>query len=196
VATGGVGGDTRLIDDFDDGDATLALVAGRDGSWFTYNDGSADAVQTPSGGVFAPTFPGASGAGYAGATVGSGFTSWGAGMGFNFRSDLFAYDVSGYAGVLLSYRSDVPVALKLVTRGTQAIEYGGTCDVVTLLCYDHYTYWLPASTNWASLETRWDEFTQAGWGIQVPLDLTQVLGLAFEVGAGSFDYAVDDLYFR
>jgi hypothetical protein len=196
MATGGVGGQSLLIDDLEDGDATLALVAGRDGGWFTYNDGTANAVQIPSGGVFTPSSPGANGTGYAAATVGSGFATWGAGMGFNFCSDLSAYDISSTVGVSLSYRSDVPVALKLVTRGTQAIEYGGTCDVATTPCYDHYTFWLPASTNWTSLEPRWNDFTQAGWGLQVPLDLTQALGLAFEVGIGSFDYAVDDLYFR
>src|SRR5262245_44218442 len=62
-----------LIDDLEDGDDWIRPVAGRAGSWYPFNDGTATGMQTPT----IPTPNGANGSLFCAHTSGQGFVSWG-----------------------------------------------------------------------------------------------------------------------
>src|SRR5688572_29905343 len=66
------------------------------GYWFAFNDATAGGSQTPSG-TFAPEM--ADGSGYAVHTSGTGFTNWGAGVGFNLTGVRGCYDLGQSGGI-------------------------------------------------------------------------------------------------
>lgn len=73
---------TSLIDDFEDQDANLPMVAGRSGSWWAADDATAGAVFEPQGDVNPELLPEARCASrFALRVSGSGFTDWGAMIG-------------------------------------------------------------------------------------------------------------------
>src|SRR5690606_1927607 len=101
----------NLIDDLDDGDASIAEVGGRIGAWYTYNDETTGGEQAPpSDSDFAPSAGGPTDSGFMARTTGSGFTEWGAGMGFDLNNPGDAkgtWDASAFTGVAFKARGDV-----------------------------------------------------------------------------------------
>jgi hypothetical protein len=91
-----------LIDDLEDGDGNIIRCAGRNGTWYTHNDGTTGGTQVPAPNVpFLPVTPGYN-SNYSAHTKGSGFTTSGAEMGFHFvigASGPQTYDLSVYSGI-------------------------------------------------------------------------------------------------
>jgi len=86
-----------LIDDFEDGDAAIAPLAGRTGSWYAEGDGTADAIIDPAGTAAPETIPG----GRCGSTralhvKGSGFMDWGSEVSAPLRYGTTDAGVAGY----------------------------------------------------------------------------------------------------
>ena len=71
----------------EDGDASICALDGRNGDWYTVGDGTSSDL-TPARLPFTPTMiPGGRGTSqYAAHFTGSGFTDWGALMGFNLNN--------------------------------------------------------------------------------------------------------------
>jgi hypothetical protein len=126
----------ELIDDMEDGNASLIQTAGHLDAWFAFNDESPDGVQSPAMGMLlfrmskleAPRGSSL----IALRTVGSGFLGWGAGVGFDFVPKQ-PYDASRYAGIAFWARigaegdSNLEARLNVNDRNTS--PYGEVCDL-------------------------------------------------------------------
>ena len=183
--------EARLIEDFEDGDDWILEHEGRVGQWYTFDDGTG--TMTPSG-AFAPSTPGYQ-SNYAGRVLGSGFTSWGAGIGFDLVNDgaKQTYDASTYLGVTFRARAESPVTIRLDVTDVNTDPDGGVCTN----CFDHHGIDLALSTSWAEYTITWTQLQQLGWGdAQSGVDPTQLYALQFKVGTGiSFDFWIDDIAF-
>jgi len=211
---------TTLIDDMDHGDNSILKVDGRTGFWYTYNDGTTGGTQTPAIGSFEPTVitgPGLDDAGasdggadggvdHAAETAGSGFTNWGAGMGFDLNnqggnSPKQTYSVSGcgYTGLQFWARvgatSTTAVRLNVPDKNTD--PSGGVCAPASK-CNDHFGEALTLSTAWTLVTVHWTDLKQQGWGTpQEPaLDTGNLVGVQFQFApSATFELWVADISF-
>lgn len=209
------GGDTpattseELIDDMESATGSIASTKGRNGAWYTYNDTTVGAVQTPiAGAAFLPeklaTPRGTSK--YAAHTKGSGFTTWGAGMGFDLSvkaseagTTKSPYDASAYSGLTFWGRveatSVTKVRLHVSTHSTD--EGGGVCTPKDK-CGDDYGTDLAMTTDWVKYTVPFTDLSQEGWGTpSVPaFEQTQTIAIHFQLAKGAdFDVWIDDISF-
>lgn len=199
-----VGGTDPLVDDLEleegqtEPDSLIPSVDGRQGFWFTYNDGTAGGTQEPPE-PFVPSAGGANDSELAARTWGDGFTTWGAGMGISLNNDFGGdcpYDVSAFTGVGFWMQGAGTVRMHVSTQATVPPELGGTCNAAPGMCHDDHGVDLMASETWTYHELAWDEMTQQGWGQAAAFDPTQVLQLHWQVGPGvAFDVWVDEVVF-
>jgi hypothetical protein len=195
------------IDDLEDGDNTIEAIGNRIGYWYTYNDATATGTQTPKPdptGIipFKPTAGGHSPL-FSAETNGSGFLTWGAGMGFDFNNTAMkscVYDASAYSGITFWAKGNVSLkAMVKIPATTQSTSDSGTCTAAGM-CEDHYTLTpLPAlSTTWTQYTITFASaatFAQAGWGVPVMFDKKNIIAMQFQVGIAAFDYSIDDIAF-
>ena len=212
-----------LIDDMESGDGNLEGDApGEIGAWFTFNDTTGTQLPAEVGGKLLPTklspsvMQGGVSSTYAMHTTGTGFTGYGAGIGFNMNdsSSRNTFDASSYTGFLFyarvgpgtgstdagavqtSFRLNVP------TKNTDA--QGCVCDVGTCpsdptsMCSNHYgkevlgltSSWQPVTVKFSSLQQ------QPGFGATTTWDPQHVYGVNFQAAPGpQFDFWIDDIYF-
>jgi hypothetical protein len=207
----GFGADARtpslgeeLIDDMEDMDAEIRSVSGRTGAWFTLNDGTAGAAQTPTGTFLMSAIPNGRGASmYAARTTGHGFKVWAPLFGF-WLNKLPAglkepYDARKYAGITFWARSGsaTPLAVRMVIPTADTDPDGKTCVDAGGGCSDHFGKNFVASSQWTKFVVRFAELAQAGWGHKVEtFDARTVYGVEFQFGVGvEFDCWVDDVSF-
>ncbi|WP_437508096.1 hypothetical protein [Sorangium sp. So ce1099] len=225
AGAGGAGGgggevvapaDAELIDDMEDGDGAIAETDGRFGYWYSYNDGTG--TQTPP--VYSEEMPvlfvpetltpprGQST--MAMHTFGSGFTEWGAGIGFALSGEdmqVNAYDASAYAGLVFWARLGDPGAeatMKVNVSDRVSEPAGGICDESAVSgeanrCFDHWFYTAHLGTEWAQIEIPFEELTREGWGAEPTAPAVDVAGLyviEFRFAQDEdFDVYVDDIRF-
>lgn len=198
----------ELIDNMEANNGLIPKVNGRDGEWFVFNDASDGGVETPTPGTnFLPSVvaPPRSGSMYAARMRGSGFTSWGAGMGLNLNSPTsgsnlgkrLTYDASIYRGFMFYGRigagTTATVSLSVPDHNTDPL--GGVC---TSACGAHFTTVLTFTTSWVQYIVYFTDLKQAAWGRpqETALDSAQIYGPTFNVGPSTpFDVWVDDIYF-
>jgi hypothetical protein len=198
----------ELIDNMEADNGLIPKVNGRDGEWFVFNDGSDGGVETPTPGTnFLPSLvtPPRSGSMYAARMRGSGFASWGAGMGLNLNSPTsgsnvgarLTYDASIYRGFMFYGRigagTTATVSLSVPDHNTDPL--GGVC---TNACGAHFTTVLTFTTSWVQYLVYFTDLKQAAWGRpqETALDSAQIYGPTFNVGSNTtFDVWVDDIYF-
>lgn len=192
-----------LIDSLEDGDGWIDEVAGRAGPWYTYNDGSAGATQSPrSGDPFVADFAATThktdygvSVGFA-RTTGGGFTTWGAGFGFDLAHPKTAgkspYDASAYTGLHLYVKAVVDgpntpkeqqhvtaISINLLDSDNVPPSGGGVCiddSKVTPAkkCQDVFSYNIALQggtkdfSTWQEVKVKWTDFAQAGWGTPAP----------------------------
>src|SRR5262249_25593922 len=108
----------NLIDNMEDGDASILMQGGRVGVWYTFNDMTVGGVQVPPAGAnFIPDLipgGGQNGSTRAAHTTGSGFTTWGAGMGF---------DLNNNGMTKLPYNAGAFTGISFWGKGAQAIRF-------------------------------------------------------------------------
>jgi hypothetical protein len=113
-------GSNPLIDNMADGDNAIIPQDGRAGGWYSYGDntGTITLVSSNPGQMCA---------------VGSGFTSWGAGMGVSLNADATkscTYDASVYSGIRFTIQGSITngmVRLGVQTADISTPASGGTC---------------------------------------------------------------------
>lgn len=195
-----------LIDDLEDGDDALPETNGRLGGWYTFHDPT-PGTQTPPESGFTPSAGGADGSAFAAATSGSGFTEWGAGMGFDLNNPEAVgltgprgpYDASGYRSIAFKARGNVAVRVGLETVGVTPTDRGGTCTPSTvegMECEDLHGSLVNLSSEWKDYELEFAALRQGGWGKAVPFSAAEVTSVLFMIDKDlAFDVAVDDVRF-
>lgn len=221
--TGSAGGptiDPNLIDDFEDGDSAIHVIAAprRDGLWDVNNDGTEGGVQTPLPQAFLPTLLGSdvpyAGDQYAGYTKGSGFKTFGAYMNVTMRvSNVYAdtpqYDASAYTGIKFWAKvgSGATIAKSMRVRfiSGDSDPRGKKCKDPAAMpaplpdeyCYNHYYQAVALTSAWKQYTLPFNAFVQGGAGMTNPtIDLAEMYGLEFYFLQNSdFELWLDDLSF-
>jgi hypothetical protein len=194
----------EIIDDMEDVDQEIRPVSGRRGDWFTLNDGTTGAVQTPVGPFLMSAIPNGRGASmYAARTTGHGFKVWAPLFGF-WMNKLPAglkqtYDARKYAGITFWVRSgsETPLAVRMMVPNADTDPDGKTCVDAGGGCSDHFGKNFVATSQWTKLVVRFADLAQAGWGHKVErFDASSVYGVEWQFGVGAeFDCWVDDVSF-
>lgn len=224
---GGTGGTVCLtcaggqLSDFEDlAAATVLMEGGRNGYWYTYNDGSATCAQEPAVGA---TYVGAAPPTLAPGTIGSlalhamwtGCDTWGAGIGADINTPVtaggiysgpkVAYDLTPYTGItfwaMATPGTDTQLRVKLPMRAETRVEDGGLCiQSSTSNCSDDWgeKFSLPTNGNWKQITVRFSDpgFLQQGWGAAYAWDPTDVTSIQIQASdsAQTYDFWIDDVY--
>lgn len=217
-------GSDNLISDFEDGTGAVVRASGRNGAWYGYNDQSATCVEDPAQGAMnvpatALETP-RCGSHFAFRMKGDGCTTWGAGIGTDLAAPLPSdggapdagaaprknrYDLSGYQAITFWGRAGAGstriVHFKLPMLADTKIADGGSCslpEIGTDKCSDDWGRFLTFTTSWnmytIPLADGPSGLSTETWGKTFPLDLTDIVAIQFQVGAGSpFDIWIDDV---
>jgi hypothetical protein len=169
-------GPAIIIDDFEDGDLDIIEQDGRKGTWYQFDD---ETDGHTSGFVFKSDA--ANGSQQALSITSSGYTWWGAGIGFplNTEGDTNApYDATEYSGVSFWAKAQNPVDLNIRVADAYTSSDGGQCD----LCGDHFRATLRVTQEWQRYEAAWVELQQWGWGSpqRQSVDLSQLYAIEFQ----------------
>jgi hypothetical protein len=202
-ASGGTGTDSGvdglLIDDMEDGDTFIAEIAGRNGAWYLYNDGTSGSQWPSPLNVTAVTDrDGASS--YALRFGGSGFTGWGSGVATPLADATpdRLYDASRFGGISFFARVEEgsTSTIRVNFPNAQTTPEGGECGGAAGLCYDYFGSDVGLSTEWQKYTIYFHELTQVGWGYApgAPFDATRLVEINFFPGP-AHDVWVDDLVF-
>jgi hypothetical protein len=204
----------ELIDDLESDTGFLPPISGRDGAWYTYNDGTAGGMQSPvpwpamafAPGPTAPAFAdpvtGAMSA-YSALTSGSGFTNWGAGMGFQFvlsnaQGVARSYDASAYQGIVF-WAQALPgfqtPAVRVDLFDSNTVSDGGVCGPASEC--DPFGMTFKVTQNWSEYRMEFSALAQESWGKQFPaLEASALHNMNFQFPPSeSFGFEVDDIYF-
>jgi hypothetical protein len=198
---------TALIDDLEDGNGSLPLIATRNGSWWISTDMSAGTIEPPPDA--APPaeriLGGRCESEYAMRVTGSDFTVWGAVLtaGFRYTTDVAPIDASSYRGVRFwakvgeSHTS--PVRVQFQDSNTQPV--GGKCNpdgTGTDQCYDGFGTTLSSiNGEWQEFELEFSTLTQRDFGFHADtLDTANVYDIEWNFDSNTtFDLWIDDLWF-
>ena len=187
------------IDDMEDKDFRIRLLCGRNGTWYTFNDGTG--TQVPAEGAACPATPivgGRSGSTYAQETTGSGFTSFGAGLGFNFVDGGPSYDAHVWSGVQFWARMATGSAtMRVVLSDGNTDSRGGVCSSAPGGCGDYFGVVISLTSTWALYKVKFTDLRQQGWGYAATAyDPSKAYGVQWNIDAGPpFDLWVDDVSF-
>jgi hypothetical protein len=177
----------------------VIVTCGRNGWWFSFNDGSTSGVQTPSPSItFTPSAGGYGASLFAAYTAGSGFTSWGAGMGFNFVDHGISYDASAYGGIQFWARVDpgsTATSLRFDFPDVDTDPRGGICTTKTPGCFDHWGIDVTLTTTWTLTTIRFSDLRQLGFAYTVPsFDSSKLYTMQLQTGASKiFGVWLDDI---
>jgi hypothetical protein len=201
-----------LIDDCERNSATIIPQGGRSGYWFTFNDATPGGVQTPPAGPpFLPqAIPGMPCGDMHGMhTFGSGYTNFGAGIGFdlNHPSGMvrMVYDAHDFHGIVFfALGPEGPDGGESQSVQVQFLEAattptgGGKCDPTTETCQAHWAATVPITgTGWNWYTVDWmKDINQPAWGTPAAWDPSTLLAIQFQVNpAKTFDFWVDNIAF-
>ncbi len=201
-------GNTGLIDDFQDGNATILGNDGRDGTWVTYKSAATTLTNVMTEGV--PELPATGGVNNGRALRMRGMStdpadSYGAEAQITFSGDPgFCYDASAYDGLQLSIKglAGTRVYVQLLTASVRA-QNAATPDAPV---GGHYRFLVSFTNNQIqTVMIPWASF-QPGWGTSPGpnVDPKLVYGLTIvtapraapsTAGIGTFDFTVDNVRF-
>ncbi|APR77988.1 Hypothetical protein A7982_03335 [Minicystis rosea] len=174
-------GNVDPIDNMASNTGSILTAGGRTGAWYTYNDGSG--TQTP---VTSDTMPfvkvavtdASAGltAGFAAQTFGSGFSVWGAGMGFDFNNvagKKSAYDGAKYTGITFwakagSQGDATGQSIRFSIVDVNTAPEGGKCDPASTTknqCNDAFGTGVTLTNAWQQYTFTWSQLAQEGWGM-------------------------------
>ncbi|WP_437902379.1 hypothetical protein WME95_27575 [Sorangium sp. So ce327] len=164
-----------VIEDFEDGDFLFsAPYAGSappfTGPWVTYDDGTVPPVDLfPAPGPFSSTALAAHSPGVPSAS--------GAGVALSF--EMWPVDVSPFQGIRFHIRGQgTQVRFDVGTLLTT--PEGGLCSA----CYDSHGIDLWVGPEWVTVELRWWDLMQQGWGTLVPFEPWNVMNLNWRTPVG------------
>jgi hypothetical protein len=196
---GGTPAAANVIDDMEDSDGAILAVEGRLGYWYTYNDTTGK--QTPEAmmpfTMSAPVKP-RTGSKFAAETKGSGFTDYGAGMGFDLSAmgtTKSAYDASKYTGITFYAMAGTggDKALRVNVSDKNTATEAGTCKK----CNDHFGASIALTEDWQQYTIKFSDMKQQQFGDPQPaITTTALYSIQFQTGKNvTFDVLVDDIAF-
>jgi hypothetical protein len=212
TSDGGEVDPTALLDDFEDGNNLIALVAGRIGGWFSFGDTTPGGHIQPTGDTAPEMIPGGrNGSLRALHVTSTGFLDWGSGVSTAVHygateagaPGLLPYDAHLYKGVTFFARvgdtSAVTVRIQFNDELTR--PEGGKCVLdgpPGQQCYDGFGVDLSSlSTTWQAFRIPFSGLSQRGFGLPgSALDTAALyeVGLAFPPGVVT-DFWLDDIRF-
>jgi Carbohydrate binding domain (family 11) len=191
--------DDGLIDDFEDENTQINVIAGRDGYWWTKHDEHGSTIGPD---PFIPSEGGADGSGLAlrgvGKTALGGPETWGAGFGLNLLTrQNGVYDASKYVGV--SFKAKVGAAstrqIRFAIGDVNTHPNAGVCKV----CWNHFSKDVTVTSQWKEFRILFSELQQqVGWGEPRPTALTpsKLVSIDWSITGGQvYDLWVDDIQF-
>ena len=202
-----------LIDDMEAVGVPVGFLDGPGlaGSWFDFDDGTAGGVLTPAVGgsnsaMIISVIPGGRGTAVHAAhiTANSGFTNYGAGMGFSLNVSgrtPHPYDASAYQGFTFWARalgdaSTTIVRFNVLDKNTTLVSGGGVCDGGA--CSAYYGFTLTLTNAWQSFTVSYAELERPSYALPdgLPFDPSNMMGCQFLVSQSvAFDLWVNDIYF-
>lgn len=197
-----------VIDNMEDGDGSIFLSHGRAGVWFSYNDDTnkdvgSGTTQWPKAGAerffMDPVSPTRKASGKAARTYGSGYSNWGAGIGFDLLVQQ-PYDASRYSGLTFYLRrapgADAAVRLNVTDANTSPL--GGKCDADHNGCYSDFGVDLVATERWQEIRLSWADLSQPSWAVEHydAIVTSALYGIRFQAQPNAhFDFSIDDIAF-
>jgi len=193
----------NMIDDLEDGDTELINQGGRSGAWYVYNDGTKTGKQTPVAKEFKLADSGAHKSSYSVHTTGSGFTEWGAGIGFDLRNlsnvcngDVPSehYNAEVFNGVAFMAKGNGIIRIKIPIPAVLPVDQGGTC---TKDCENAHGRYIKLTNQWHQYQVKFKDMIQdEGWGASFDFNAAELLAIEFEVlEKVDFDFYIDDIAF-
>lgn len=194
--------DPAMIVDMEANDGQICTTNGRGGDVVIFGDGTG--VQWPPPGVARTKFsPLSTCRGISGVAMhikGTNFSSWGAGMGFNFSRT--GWNASAFAGITFWAMSstETQITIGIATRETQDVAYGGKCvPSGGKQCNDYFKTKRTLTTTWQAYLVTFAELRQEGWGVAAPthtINVKKLMEIQFVVAQGHpFDFWIDDVTF-
>ncbi|MFZ5891633.1 MAG: hypothetical protein ACOY0T_11320 [Myxococcota bacterium] len=182
-----------MIDDLEDGNLFILALNGRTGNWFSYGDGTGSSLIEPFP-LPAPRAGSTTALHYAG----SGFMTWGSGIGFDFnntggsQNTKNPWDASAYNGITFWAKATTTtsVNVQLPDRNTQA--RGGICTT----CDHHWQTLVSIGTEWKRYTVRFADLQLEPGTVPTPtaFDKTGIIMLQIFMSKGkTFDLLVDDV---
>lgn len=155
----------HIIDDMEDGNDSICRTDGRVGTWFTTNDQSNGGMQLPPPLAIVRPEQIVDGTDslYAMHMSGSGWTNWGATIGFNIRSaNAQPYDASAFGAITFFAKGTVmgKVRVAFRTRDITPTNLGGTCDTGTGQCFRYHGAELMITESWQQYRIRFEEIAR------------------------------------
>ena len=200
----------ELIDDMEDGNASIGPRPGWNGTWYVFHDGTTAGHMVP--GDTDPITMESIVGGRCGSTLamrisGNGFTDWGAGTGFSFSwggSAALPVDFSRYDGIAFWARTGQGTTsrfrVNLLDKDTE--PQGGYCDATSTAvgeqCYDHWGVFLTdVGNDWKQYQVKFSDLAQRGFGRPTDkFDPSTLYGIEFQIDPSSlFDVWLDDIAF-
>lgn len=199
-------GTSPLIDDMEDGDATVLPTESRTGGWWLTGD--AGCVTTPQKDALVWPVP-VAGTGntsaYALHVAATQCNVWGFGVGvvLNPHEPIrCGYDASVYEGVYFWAKADSAskrVNFSVATRQNIPVSFGGgdgTCDEGAGTCWDAFNIWMELTDTWQLYAVRWADLAQTGWGAPATFDPTQLIQMGWNGPSGVVtDFWIDQTGF-
>lgn len=199
--------DSPVIDDMEDGNASILSHGGRAGAWIAANDGTVGGVQTPAPGqtfTMSEIPGGRNGSTRAvHATSNSAFAIWGSQIGFDLNLHFGTegtYDASRFTGFTFWARSSSDaVTLRFEAADIQNAPQGEICtdDGGTSKCFDHFGEVVEVTSAWRQFTIAFSAMTQQGFGMRfAAIRSDKLFGCTFlfPPGAAS-DVWIDDISF-
>jgi hypothetical protein len=197
-------GNIDMIDDMEDGDASILRTGDRNGAWFSIHDDTPGSLWPPPDSPFVMS-PLAQPRGTSKISVranGSGFSSWGAAVGVVLKIDdakqpVF-YDASAYKGITFWAKigDNSTTSLRVDFPDKNTFATGGVCQGME--CNDHFGESISSlGQAWKQFTIAFSELKQSNFGKQQPaLDAAHLAGIQFEFGKDAMFYVlIDDLAF-
>jgi hypothetical protein len=198
-----------MISTFEDGTGNVQQVAGRGGGFYMYNDMTG--MQMPPPGMLPPArMESRCGGMFALCMKGTGFTTWGAGMGTDLgmtstdgMMTKTTYDASMYTGISFWAKANMgsALAVRVSLKDANTAPEGGNCDATmpsgAEACNDDWGKNITLTTSWAPYTVLYSELRQSMWGKTFPsFNAAAVYAVQFQVNKGlDFDICIDDLAF-
>jgi hypothetical protein len=181
-----------LLDDLEDGDGFIIRCSGRNGAWYTHNDGTTGGSQSPAPNV--PFLPASGGynSQFAAYTKGNGFKTAGAEMGFHFvlgTSGPQTYDLSAYTGITFEAKSAIAGFTFYVNFPDK-----NTCPGATN-CGNTYGKSELIGTSWSRVTLPFSSLSPDPTPpVQHPFDAAHVYAIEFHAASNtSFEFWVDNV---